>query len=215
MSTYTIKENGITFIQGNDSVKANWKGVDRKFLSLFTEYCNKNGITEVYITSCYRPDAKGSYHYTGQAFDIHSIKYKTGKTIYFTVYGGLHKNVEDDIFFKSISSYFSKYLVEYITPARVFTRNTDRMNKYRDYPQDKKDAERKKLDTGIPYETDRNHLHHLHFAINPDLSAKVIRKTKDLIVNTVKKKTDNTILIAMGMILLTTGIILYKKGKLK
>ena len=212
---FSSSYNRVKFVFGDSSeslkIKNKFQKMDKTFLDIFTKFCKQVKISEIYITSSWRGDTpkyKGSYHYKGLALDIHYIKFTSGIKYYFTVFNNLHSNNQDDDFFKKISNYFRNYKFEYISPARVYTQSVSRMNTYRNKTSKEKDQAR--LDSyKLPYQTDRIHLHHLHFAFNPSSVSKIVsnikKNMKDINFEPVGKVST--------MLLFAGGIIVYIKNK--
>ncbi|MBK8393657.1 MAG: hypothetical protein IPL26_00180 [Leptospiraceae bacterium] len=146
--------------------------MNNEFLRLFGEFCKSKNIVEVAVNSSYRSDVVNSYHFQGWALDIYYVKYKSGKVEYFTVRDKNYSVGSDESFFKSFNSYFSNYRREYISPAVIFTGYIQGWNKFKNKTWKEKNNELDKLfNQSLPYEINRNHLHHLHLGINPDKNA--------------------------------------------
>lgn len=173
--------NTITFIFTSAEAQSNWNKIDTKFLILITEFFKKIGIVQVAINSVYRNDdpSKNSYHGHGQALDIHTIKYSNSEIVSFNSRDANYSITQDDFLFREFKTYFATYKFEYISPANVSTEYTEHNNIYRNYTREKKTAVlNKMINDNLPYETNRNHLHHLHLAINPNPKAKTYRALK-------------------------------------
>jgi hypothetical protein len=164
--------SGINIVFTYSEARKNFWKMDRKFLNLFTDFCKSENITEVAVNSSYRSDAKGSYHYFGWALDIYYLKYKSGKIQFYTVREKSYSVSDDDKIFNSFNRFFGKYRREYISPANILTGYKQGQNIFRNKSFKQKNKELDKLIAGATYEINRNHLHHLHLAVNPDPNAK-------------------------------------------
>lgn len=174
--------SGINIVFTYDDARLNWGYMNKDFIRLFTDFCKSQNIIEVAVNSGYRTEIKGSYHFYGWALDIYYVKYKSGKIQFFTVRNQTYSVSSDDSFFNSFNRFFGKYRREYISPSNILTGYKQGYNAYRSKSWKDKNAELDKLAKGLPYEINRNHLHHLHLAINPDPNAKGMK----MIANTGK-----------------------------
>lgn len=144
-------------------------------MSKLKEVFSGLAITEVEITSGVRKDYKGSFHYSGEAIDIHSVKYSSGKKIYFHALNAGYNALDDGIFFNTLKSKFGDLLQEYISPAVIKTSGSDsRANKYRYSKAAEIQAALKTKSTKGKYDVDSWHLDHLHLAIAKRFSKKQI-----------------------------------------
>jgi hypothetical protein len=165
--------SGINIVFTYADARTQWGRMDRKFLSLFTDFCKAENITEVAVNSSYRSDVKGSYHYYGWAIDIYYVKYKSGKVNYYTIREKSYSVSYDDSLFNAFNRFFAKYRREFISPANILTGYKQSTNIFRNKSFKEKNKELDKLmNKNFPYEINRNHLHHLHLAVNPDPNAK-------------------------------------------
>ena len=192
--------SGINVVFTYSDARKNWSKMDRQFLTLFTDFCKSENITEVAVNSSYRSDVKGSYHYYGWALDIYYVKYKNGKVQFFTVREKSYSVSDDDRLLNSFNRFFTKYRREYISPSNILTGYKQGHNIYRNKSFKEKNKELDKLIAGLPYEINRNHLHHLHFAVNPDPNAKGMK--------TISETSKLVLPIIIGI-----GVYLFKNKK--
>ncbi len=171
--------SGINVIFTYADAKNNFSKMDSKFIRLFTDFCKSQNIVEVAVNSGYRSDVKGSYHFYGWALDIYYVKYKSGKLQFFTVRDKNYSVSSDDSFLSSFNRFFGKYRREYISPSNILTGYKQGYNSFRSKSWKDKNAELDKLSKGMAYEINRNHLHHLHLAVNPDPNAKQMKMIVD------------------------------------
>lgn len=136
------------------------------FLNRFKSMCSTMGIVEVEITSAVRKEYKGSFHYSGEAIDINSIKYSNGKKIFFHALNTGYVQSDDKKFFETLKSNLGDLLQEYISPAVIKTAGSNyRPNMYWSASKDDiKKALATKAKKG-KYDSDIWHLDHLHLAI--------------------------------------------------
>jgi hypothetical protein len=136
------------------------------FLNRFKAMCSTMGIVEVEITSAVRKEYKGSFHYSGEAIDINSVKYSNGKKGFFHALNVGYNSNEDRKFFDAVKSNLGDLLQEYISPAIIKTAGSNSRNNI--YWSAGKDDIKKALALKAKkgkYDSDIWHLDHLHFAI--------------------------------------------------
>jgi hypothetical protein len=197
-------KNGISFIFNDSNAKNNFPKMDSKFLNLLGEFAKKYKIQTLSVNSTYRPKNNGSYHYKGMALDVHFVKFTNGKTIYFTAREKTYNIVDDDYFYSLVKDFFKNYKFEYISPARIKTPSADRHNRYRyDSRTDKVKILDQMKTKKLPYEINRDHLHHLHLAFNPTPNTIKIVANKTA-------ENKNSIIPIVGLVII--GFLLYKKG---
>lgn len=173
--------NGVEFIFTSADAQANWSKVDQQFLFLITDFFKAKKIIQVSLNSVFRENAsnQNSYHGYGQAFDIYTIKYASGQLVSFNSREENYSVSEDDFLFREYKTWFANYKFEYISPANVLTGYEEHNNIYRNYSREQKNAVLNKMEKDkLPYEINRNHLHHLHLALNPNRRAKALRALK-------------------------------------
>ncbi|MCB1177721.1 MAG: hypothetical protein KDK36_09100 [Leptospiraceae bacterium] len=170
----------ISFASSNQTqAKIDYSKMDKSFINLFNKFLDYIGAKKVEINSSKRYNNKGSYHDVGMALDIHSIQLNDGNTYYFTVRVNTYSNKSDDWFFTKFKNFFNGYHIEYISPANILTSYLKKDNIYRNNTLAEKkqilvNMEKQKL----PYEINRNHLHHLHIAFNPYSKKKTVTNNK-------------------------------------
>ena len=155
-----------------DTDPGDWNKLNPRFLNLLFAFFAKEGIKEIFVNSTFRAKPVGSFHAVGMALDLHYVKYASGKVIFFSRREPTYNRQSDIAFSNSVISFFEKYRIEYFSPSRMYSVNADRFNKYAGENKasiDKKLTEKK---LGKTADLDRDHLDHLHFAINPDPTAK-------------------------------------------
>ena len=156
--------SNIKLIPVSNSVKLT--GLNSTFLNRFKSVWSSLGIVEIEITSGVRKDFSKSFHFSGEALDIHSIKYSNGKKIFFHSLNSNYNSSDDRRFFDILKIKLGDMLQEYISPAIVKTSgSSSRYNIYWD--ADKKTIAQKlavKSQKG-KYDPDVWHLDHLHLAI--------------------------------------------------
>lgn len=163
--------NSVEFHFTSNSALSSWQKIDPSFIKLLTDFFRVKRIVEVYVNSVHRENKpnESSYHGIGQAIDIHSIKYSDGELLSFYSAGEDYSVSQDDFLFREFSSWFVNYKIEYISPANILTGYEEHNNIYRNYSKEQKKAVLAKIGTqNYSYEINRNHLDHLHLAINPN-----------------------------------------------
>jgi hypothetical protein len=136
------------------------------FLNRFKVMCSTMEIVEVEITSALRKEYKGSFHYSGEAIDINSIKYSDGRKVFFHALNSGYNSSEDRKFFEAVKSNLGDLLQEYISPAIIKTAGSN--SHFNLYWSASKDDIKKALAIKAQkgkYNPDIWHLDHLHFAI--------------------------------------------------
>lgn len=163
--------NSVEFLFTSNSALASWQKIDNSFLKLLTDFFRVKKIVQVYVNSVHRENKpnENSYHGIGQAIDIHSIKYSDGELLSFFSAGDDYSVSQDDFLFREFTSWFMKYKIEYISPANILTGYEEHENIYRNYSKEQKKTVLAKIGSqNYSYEINRNHLDHLHLAINPN-----------------------------------------------
>ena len=176
-----MKISNVNILFNSKSIEAAWNRMDKGFINLFFPWLASIGVTEIYLTSAFRPEVKGSYHAWGMALDVWYIQWRDKTRTYFNRRNVEYSTTKDDAFYNLFKNKFNNNLkIEYISPSNVHTGYAYGANKYRGISRE---AALRELDYLIKnpnsYETNRNHLHHLHIALDPNPSHKTIQTVKE------------------------------------
>jgi hypothetical protein len=159
----------------NNTDPANFNKLDKSFLKLIFGFFKSEKIVEVSINSTFRKVSATdkSFHAFGQALDLHSVKYSSGKIIYFNRRDGKSWKASDDAkFADSFNDYFKNYRIEYFSPARMISVYNYKNNIYLNSKQAIITQKLLEKSQGKKIDLDAGHLDHLHLAIAPNKLAK-------------------------------------------
>lgn len=173
--------NNVEFLFTSNEALASWGKIDSTFLSLITQFFRAKKIIQVSINSVFRNDKPGenTYHGLGQALDIQKIKYSDNQIVSFYSADENYSISDDDFLFREFKFWFGNYKFEYISAANILTGYKEQNNIYRNYSKEQKKNVLAQMGIqSLPYEINRNHLHHLHLAVNPNPSAAKIKSIK-------------------------------------
>ena len=163
--------NNIKIIH-NPNFENKFSELDKSFVNLLFDFFKLNNVVEIYVNSTLRKHSKGSFHAVGFAIDLHYVKFKNNKFFYFSRREKDYSISNDLKFFDLFNNYFQNYRIEYFSPSKMYSINTDRYNLYKDSTQVVINQKLNDKNQGKTIDLDTGHLDHLHIAINPNKLAK-------------------------------------------
>lgn len=197
------------FIFTDSNAKKNFPSMNKNSLERYKLFFNKIGAKKILINSSYR--AGGGFHGKGQSLDLHSVLGSNYGDFYFTARSAEYTDTKDQQFYKIIKYYLGNQLLEYISPSKIYLLNQkiDTNNKYRFSSRTEKVKILDKMKSeNLPYETSRNHLHHLHLS----LSSGPIQKTELKIIESNYQSKSDILFYSIPIII---GAGFFYKNKIK